>query len=63
MPLYRIRIQAAQTAQQDLQLGFYKDCAATDYARRIARGAAAEVWRGSVLIARVEARVPAEESA
>ena len=61
MPIYRIRIQAE--AEQEVRLGFYKDGAATEYARRIARGAAAEVWRDSELVARVEARVPAEASA
>lgn len=63
MPIYRIRIRAEDDVQQEVELGFYKDSAATEYARRIACGAAAEVWRDKALVARIEARVPAEAAA
>ena len=60
MPIYRIRIASEDSAEHDVELGFYKDRAATEYARRIARGAAAEVWRDSELVARVEPLQAAE---
>ncbi len=63
MPIYRIRIHADQPAQQEQELGFYQDRAAIEHARRIARGAPAEVWRDAQLVARLETTAGAPEPA
>ncbi|MEA1014460.1 hypothetical protein SH591_10565 [Sphingomonas sp. LY54] len=51
MPMYSLQVQSEGRTPVSQKLGFYQDQAAVEYARKMARGSAFQVWRDSELIA------------
>jgi hypothetical protein len=51
MPMYSLQVQSEGRTPVSQSLGFYQDQAAVEYARKMARGSAFQVWRDSELIA------------
>lgn len=51
MPMYSLQVQSEGRTLLSQKLGFYQDRAAVEYARKMARGSAFQVWRDSELIA------------
>jgi len=54
MPMYSLQVQSEGRTLVSQKLGFYQDRAAVEYARKMARGSAFQVWRDSELIASTE---------
>lgn len=57
MPMYRFRSSGERDVHQELVLGFYRDQAAVQHARKLAHHSRVEVWREDELVARLD-RVP-----
>ena len=54
MPMYRFRSKEECGAHHDIALGFYRDQAAVEHPRKLARRSGVEVWREEELVAQVE---------
>lgn len=50
MPMYSLLVRTSEGEEDRRVLGFYRDEAATAYARRIRAGAHVEVWRDQELV-------------
>jgi hypothetical protein len=60
MPMYSLQVQSEGRALVSQKLGFYQDRAAVEYARKMARGSAFQVWRDSELIASTDSEQAAQ---
>lgn len=54
MPMYRFRSSEKLGVHHELALGFYRDEAAVEHARKLAHHSRVEVWREDALVARLE---------